>query len=121
MEIIFFRIGFFLFSLIIGLLIVGNVFGMMMVLRKKEELRKKFPRITSQAFQFAVIIQAFNILGLIGMFFIPQYAFWALTALAIIVILLDQYYGIYYHFFVVLLAMLLLLFATVGYWGTILT
>jgi hypothetical protein len=85
------------------LLLVGNIFGFITLQRDKQNMQTKYPRLTNPMLWVIHVIQAANVLAIIGTWQLGSWAVGLGLALALLVILLDVYIKLWYHIGVVII------------------
>lgn len=85
------------------LLLVGNIFGFITLQRDKQNMQTKYPRLTNPVLWGIHLIQAANVLAIIGTWLLGSWGVWLGLVLAASVILLDVYLKLWYHIGVVII------------------
>lgn len=83
-------------------LTAGNIYGFISISNKPQDFLSQFPKANVTTLLWVKVIQALNIVSLVGIWYWKKWAVWMALALVLLVLLLDVYYGIYYHIAVVL-------------------
>lgn len=88
-------------KIVLLLLLIGNIFGFVMLQRDKQNMQRKYPRLTGSVMWTVHVIQIANIISIVGTWLFYSWAVWLGLSLAIIVLVLDVYIKLWYHTVVV--------------------
>lgn len=84
-------------TIMLLLLLVGNLFGLLTLQLKKEKVQAKNLLLTSSIINFLKGIQLLNIIAIAGVWFFHSWAVWLGLFLTILIVAVDIRLKIWYH------------------------
>lgn len=94
----------------IGLMLIGNCFGVYKLFADKQSFITQFPKLTENLYFYFKLLPVINIIALIGLLFWQKWAAYLAIVLGVVVIGFDIYLGIKYHLYVAIISTIVLLF-----------
>jgi hypothetical protein len=105
-----------LFSILVGLLVLGNGFGAWKLFTDKASFFSTIPRLTRNSYILLCILPLLNLLALGGIWYWQKWGVYLAALTSLFVIGLDIYLGIKYHLPVAVISTVLLATAVIYYW-----
>jgi hypothetical protein len=96
------------FSIFLGLLLIGNLFAAFQLLTSGEGFLDRFPRLTPAKLNVLRLIPLLNIVALTGVWFWKRWGVVAATGLGLVTIGFDIALEIWYHLIVAAVSVVLL-------------
>lgn len=89
------------------LLLVGNIYAFVKISTEPLIFLKLYPKINLTYLKVIKLIQIFNTISIVGMWYLKKWAIYMALLLSFIVILTDLHFEITHHIYVVLISTLL--------------
>lgn len=105
-----------LFTILIGLLLLGNFFGAWKLFTAKTDFFSRIPGLTGNLYFLLCALPLLNILALAGIWYWQKWGVYLAGITSLTVIGLDLYLRIRYHLPVALLSTALLAAGVIAYW-----
>lgn len=96
------------FSIFLGLLLLGNLFAAFQLATSGDEFLKRFPQLTPASLNVLRFIPWLNIVALSGVWFWKRWGVVAATGLGLVTIGFDIAFEIWYHVMVAAMSVVLL-------------